>query len=156
MINNDDFLKLIYENQALIHRVCNIYRDNKEDKEDLFQEIAYQLFKSFDKFQGRSKITTWMYRISLNTAMASFRKHKVAIESLKEYPEYSTEDKEEHIHREKLFFAIHKLNDSEKAIISLFLEDMNNSEIAEVMGMSKNNVAVNLNRIKNKIKTILK
>ncbi len=156
MIEKDDLLKTIHQNQALIHRVCAIYRDSKEDKEDLFQEITYQLFKSYKSFQRKSKITTWMYRISLNTAMASFRKPQIRLEAVKKIPENSSEETETSIHKEKLLLAIRKLNDSEKAIISLYLEDLNNSEIAVIIGTSKNNIAVRLNRIKNKLKTILK
>jgi len=156
MIGEEEFLKTIHENQALIHKVCNIYRNNKEDKEDLFQEITYQLWKSYPKFQGRSKITTWMYRISLNTAMASFRKQKVVITEVKEFPEPKLEEKETNLQREQLLYAIRKLDDSEKAIISLFLDNMSNSEISEIIGISKNNVSVRLNRIKNKLKNILK
>ena len=155
-MKKEEFLKKIYENQALIYKVCNIYRNNREDKEDLFQEIIYQLWKSYPKFQGRSKITTWMYQISLNTALASFRKQKVMITEIKEFPDQVFEEKEDHVHKEQLLAAIRKLDDSEKAIISLFLDNMSNSEISEIIGISKNNVSVRLNRIKNKLKTILK
>lgn len=66
--------------QGLIHKICRMYRDSREDQEDLFQEIVYQLWKSYPQFQGKSKITTWMYRIGLNTAMAAFRKPTVKID----------------------------------------------------------------------------
>lgn len=153
---NENFLKVIHENQALIHKVCNIYRDSKEDKEDLFQEITYQLLRAYPKFQGRSKITTWMYRIALNTAMASFRKAKIIISKAKEIPELPLEENEESINKARLFSAIRQLDDVEKAMISLYLEDMDHSEIADVMGITKNNVSVRLNRIKNKIRTLIK
>lgn len=153
---NENFLKVIHEHQALIHKVCNIYRDTKEDKEDLFQEITYQLFGAYPKFEGRSKITTWMYRIALNTAMASFRKARVIISKAKEIPELPIEEKDESIHRERLFSAIRQLDDAEKAMVSLYLEGMDHSEIADVIGITKNNVGVRLNRIKNKIKILIK
>ena len=73
----EKFLAEIFSHQALVHRVCRMYRDQQEDREDLFQEIIYQLWKSYPQFKGQAKISTWMYRIALNTAMASFRKGKV-------------------------------------------------------------------------------
>ncbi len=156
MLSESEFLKILHSNQSLIHKVCNIYRDTKEDKEDLFQEITYQLWCSYPKFQGKSKITTWMYRIALNTALASFRKKTIKYANVKEFPELATNTNIENTNQEKLFHTIRLLNDSEKAIISLFLEGFNNSEIASVIGISKNNVAVKINRIKDKIKTLIK
>jgi len=156
MQTRDDFLKAIHNNQALIHKVCNIYRDRKEDKEDLFQEITYQLWKSFPNFRGDSKFTSWMYRIALNTAMASFRKDSLKISDSDKLPEKPMNEHEENYQERLLFKAIKKLDEGEKAIISLYLEGMTNSEMAEIIGISKNNVSVRLNRIKNKIKSILK
>ncbi|MDO5978471.1 RNA polymerase sigma factor [Flavivirga spongiicola] len=153
---NENFLKIIHKHQALIHKVCNIYRDSKEDKEDLFQEITYQLFRAYPKFEGRSKVTTWMYRIALNTAMASFRKARIIISKVKEIPELPLEEKHESINRERLFSGIRQLDDAEKAIISLYLDGVDHSEIADIMGITKNNVGVRLNRIKNKLKTLIK
>ncbi|NMH86999.1 sigma-70 family RNA polymerase sigma factor [Flavivirga algicola] len=155
-MQNEDFLKLICKHQALVYKVCNIYRDTKEDKEDLFQEIIYQLFRAYPKFEGRSKVTTWMYRIALNTAMASFRKSKVVMSKEKDIPELPLQEKEENINKERLFLAIRQLNDADKALVSLYLEGLDNSEIANVIGITKNNVGVRLNRIKNKIKTLIK
>ncbi|WP_220628110.1 sigma-70 family RNA polymerase sigma factor [Confluentibacter sediminis] len=154
-IQNEDFLKTIHKHQGLIHKVCNIYRDNREDKEDLFQEITYQLWKSYPKFEGKSKITTWMYKIALNTAMASFRKTKVPISHVKELPDIQSEIKQDDVRKEKLFWAVRQLDDAEKAIISLYLDDYDLTEIADITGITKNNVSVRLNRIKNKIKTLI-
>ena len=151
-----DFLKAIHKNQALIYKVCHIYRDTKEDKEDLFQEITYQLWRSFPKFEGKSKVSTWMYRIALNTAMASFRKPKIKYSETKKLPDIPSELSHEDERREQLFSAIKKLDDAEKAIISLYLDGLDISEIAEITGITNNNVSVRLNRIKNKIKTLIK
>ncbi len=152
---NEDFLETIHKHQGLIHKVCNIYRDNKEDKEDLFQEITYQLWKSYPKFEGKSKITTWMYKIALNTAMASFRKPKIIMEEVKELPDNQLEKPEEDFRKEKLFWAIRQLDDADKAIISLYLDDVDITEISSITGITKNNVSVRLNRIKNKIRTLI-
>jgi len=152
-----EFLKLIQDYQKIIFKVCKMYRDQKEDQEDLFQEIVYQLWKSYPSFRGESKISSWIYRISLNTAMSMFRKAKRVVDYFEEFPEKihpSTESKISE-NSERLFSALRKLNDSEKALISLYLEDFSYQEIAEIVGISESNVGVKLNRIKNKLKIIL-
>lgn len=152
------FVKLIHDYQKIIYKVCRMYRDHKEDQEDLFQEIVYQLWKSYSSFKGESKISSWIYRISLNTAMAVYRKTKLAIENFEEFPEQIHPSTEKNIseNAERLFWALRKLNDPEKALISLYLEDFSYQEIAEIVGISESNVGVKLNRIKTKLKIILK
>ncbi|WP_422083498.1 RNA polymerase sigma factor [Ulvibacterium sp.] len=154
-MDKEAFLDAVHSNQGLINKLCHIYRDSKEDREDLFQEIVYQLWKSHPKFRGRSKFTTWMYRIGLNTAMASFRKPKVILSGTDRLPEPTRPEGEENPNRERLFKAIRTLDDAEKAIVSMYLDGFDNSEMAEVMGISKNYLGVRLNRIKNKLRTIL-
>ncbi|MGB3152648.1 MAG: sigma-70 family RNA polymerase sigma factor [Maribacter sp.] len=149
------FLDEVYDNQELIHKICSIYRDSKEDREDLFQEIVYQLWKSYPKFKGRSKFSTLMYRIGLNTAMATFRKHKVIISGTEKLPETYRTEPDINPNREKLLRAIRQLNDADKAIISMHLDGFDNLEMAEIMGISKNYLGVRLNRIKTQLKIIL-
>ncbi len=153
----DQFTAEILPHQALIHKICRMYRDTPEDREDLFQEIIYQLWKSYPKFENKSKITTWMYRIGLNTAMASFRKPKVTLHYSDTIPDKKTpqETQTDTWREELLFTAIRKLEEDERALIALYLEDLSYAEIAEVIGISENNVGVRLNRIKTKLKTIL-
>lgn len=153
-----EFLGLIHENQKIIHKICKLYRDSREDQEDLFQEIVYQLWKSYPGFRRESKVSSWIYRIALNTAIATYRKSKISIDYYEEFPEHIHPSNEKTIseNEERLFWALRKLNDSEKAVISLYLEDFNYKEIAEITGISDSNVGVRLNRIKNKLKQILK
>lgn len=153
----DKFLEEVFQHQALIHKVCRMYRDTGEDRKDLFQEITYQLWKSYPKFQGKSKITTWIYRISLNTAMATFRKPKISLMFTEAVPEpVSAQNEHRDQSREELLFAaIRKLDDEERALVALYLEDMNYAEIAGIVGISENNVGVRLNRIKKKIKQLI-
>ena len=153
----DRFLEDIFQHQALIHKVCSMYRDTKEDREDLFQEITYQLWKSYPKFQGRSKLSSWIYKISLNTAIATFRKPKIRIlgkgdnlENMKIADVASEDDR-----KERLLAAIKKLDDVERALVVLYLEEMSYKEIADIIGISENYVGVRLNRIKEKIKKLL-
>ena len=153
-----EFLQVIHDHQRIVHKVCRVYRDNKEDQEDLFQEIIYQLWKSFSAFKGESKISSWIYRIALNTAIAVYRKSKISIDYYDEFPEHihPSNDKTISENEERLFWALRQLNDSEKAVISLYLEDFSYQEIAAITGLSESNVGVRLNRIKNKLKQILK
>ncbi len=151
-----EFLKSIYDHQKIIYKVCRMYRDSKEDQDDLFQEIVYQLWKSFPSFKGESKVSSWMYRIALNTSMAVYRKKTIRTDYYEALPEniYSSEATVSE-NKERLFLALRKLNDAEKAVISLFLEDFSYQEIAEITGLSESNVGVRLNRIKSKLKKLL-
>jgi len=153
----DKFTDEVLMHQGLIHKICRMYRDNREDQEDLFQEIVYQLWKSYPRFQGKSKITTWMYRIGLNTAMAAFRKPTVKIDQCGVIAEQklSQEPQGDSWKEDLLFAAIRELDQDERAFIALYLEDLSYAEISEVIGISQNNVGVRLNRIKTKLKTIL-
>lgn len=152
-----EFLELIHDNQKIIHKICRLYRDSREDQEDLFQEIVYQLWKSYPGFKKESKVSSWIYRIALNTAIAIYRKSKTSIAYYKEFPEHIHPSDEKAIsqNEERLFWALRKLSDSEKAVVSLYLEDFNYREIAAITGLSESNIGVRLNRIKNKLKEIL-
>ena len=153
-----EFLKTIHDYQKIIYKVCRMYRDSKEDQEDLFQEIVYQLWKSYPAFKKESNISSWIYRIALNTAIAIYRKSKLPIDYYEEFPEHIHPSGEKTVseNEDRLFWVLRKLNDSEKAVISLYLEDFSYQEIAEIAGLSESNVGVRLNRIKNKLKEIFK
>jgi len=156
-MDEQPFLDMMREHQGIIHKVCRLYRDRPEDREDLFQEITYQLWKSFPGYRGESKPSTWMYRIALNTAIASYRKKGPALSYESVLPDYPDEEQSEElvIRQEKLFSVLKQLNDSEKAIIALYLDEFSYRQIAEVIGTSENNIGVKLNRIKNKIQQLL-
>lgn len=153
-----EFLEIIQDYQKIIYKICRVYRDNREDQEDLFQEIVYQLWKAYPGFKRESKVSSWIYRIALNTAIAIYRKSKIAIDYYQDFPEHIHPSGEKTISENegRLFWALRKLNDSEKAVISLYLEDFSYQEIADITGLSESNVGVRLNRIKNKLKEILK
>ena len=153
-----EFLEAIHDYQKIISKICRLYRDSREDQEDLFQEIVYQLWKSYPGFKRESKVSSWIYRIALNTAIAIYRKSKIPIDYYQEFPEHihPSDEKPVSEKEEQLFSALRKLSDSEKAVISLYLEDFSYQEIAEITGLSESNVGVRLNRIKNKLKEILK
>lgn len=152
-----DFLATLSQYNAMIHKLCRLYRDGVEDREDLFQEIVFQLWKSYPNYRGEAKISTWMYRIALNTAIASFRKKTTTINYLDRLPDFAEEQPSDEpgLRQERLFAVLKLLDDSEKALIALYFEELSYQEIAEITGVNENYVGVKLNRIKAKIKNLL-
>ncbi len=152
-----EFVKIISENQGIIHKVCSVYCDSEEDRRDLFQEILTQLWKSYATFRNESKFSTWMYRVAINTAITSFKKIKRQPEQKSLVPElmqiageeYNPEIEEQIL---LLHRAIAQLSGIEKSIILLFLENRDYEEIAEITGITRNYVRVKMNRIKHKLK----
>lgn len=143
----------------MIYKICSTYCPDNEDRKDLQQEILLQLWNSFDKFDGRVKMSTWIYRIALNTAISFYRsekKHshnKVTIEeSLFSLPGSGEADSVINENIQRLYQIINKLNELEKALILLYLDNLRYNEIANIMGITETNVATKLNRIKQKIK----
>jgi len=136
-----------------------MYENDPEIRNDLFQEIVLQLWKSFPSFRGEAKITTWMYRIALNTAISGFRKEtrKVKTEDLKDahfnISENGNDNKEENF--QKLQSAIKQLTEIDRAMIMMALEEVPYDEIADTIGISQNNVRVRMNRIREKLRKML-
>ncbi len=156
---NGPFLQLINENMGIAHKVCRVYFPDATDQEDVLQEMMYQLWRSYPHFDGRSKFSTWMYSVCLNTALTYRRKHrKTKIESLStghlQIPEQPSENKQEAI--TLLFDAIATLSPVNKAIVLLYLENMRYEEIAAIVGLSTSNVSVRLVRIKKELEILLK
>ncbi|WP_413531854.1 RNA polymerase sigma factor [Empedobacter brevis] len=154
------FTELVEKNQGIIHKVCRIYTDDKDSHDDLFQEIVLQLWRSYDSFKGDSKFSTWMYRVSLNTAITLIRKKTKSSET--DYNEalflnLKSEDKDEFLEERitLLYAAIRLLNDVERALVLLFLEDLPYKDIAETLGISEVNARVKMNRVKIKLKEIM-
>jgi RNA polymerase sigma-70 factor (ECF subfamily) len=156
-IDKQAFIKVVDENQAIINKISFGYTNNVEDRLDLKQEILIQLWKAYPKFRYEAKLSTWIYRIALNTAISNLRKTKRR--RLKEeftvdcYQSRELEESFEHKEDiEKLYQLIYRLNDLEKAIMLLYLDDQSYSEIAEIVGISESNVATKINRIKLRLK----
>ena len=154
------FVEQLEKNQNIVHKVCRLYTNNRDAHNDLFQEITIQLWKAFPKFRGEAKFSTWMYRVGLNTAITLYRKRKrtiktqefAAIEFKIKAVEYDDTEEQQ---LKLLYQAVHQLNDIEKALVFLYLEDKNYREISETMGISEVNARVKMNRVKNKLRTIL-
>ena len=153
------FLQNLNQHLGIARKVTRIYFPDVHDREDVFQEMMYQLWRSYPGFDGRSKFSTWMYRVCLNTALTHRRYYtRRKTESLtgihEDIAESGSGDKEENIGL--LFKAISVLTPVNKAIVLLYLEDMSYEEIADITGLSKSNVSVRLVRIKRELETLLK
>ena len=157
MGKEESFTRIIKDNEGVIFKITTIYTDNGQDQKDLYQEIVYQLWKSFDSFRNESKISTWMYRIALNTAIGQLKKSKkhsnrTGIDQvvLQQTENYDTEFE----NRLKMVYEqIHQLNILDKGLILLLLEGKKYEEISEITGLSETNVGTRISRIKQKLKS---
>lgn len=153
------FINLISEHQGLIHKVCMMYEADRDARNDLFQEVVLQLWKSFSSFRGDAKITTWMYRIALNTAISGLRRQgrKIQTQSLNDYnlniPDREPDNPEEDF--ERMQSAIRKLSEIERAMIMMALDEISYEEIAKTIGITQNNVRVRMNRIREKLRKLM-
>ena len=155
--NKREFSRLIEKNQGIIHKVTLVYTNSVVEREDLFQEICLQLWKSYPNFREEAKFSTWMYRVALNTAISSIRKRKnsFVFEPMKDNVGINDEPKNENESVKLLYRTISKLNQIDKAIILLWLEEKNYEEIASIIGITKSNVSVKLVRIKKRLELMI-
>jgi len=155
------FLQLIGENKGILYKICRIYQDDPDDRDDLLQEMILQLWLVFGSFRGESKFSSWMYRVALNTAIAFFKKQKRRPDS-EQLPQQFEKADEPSPAGEKdeqlavFYKAVQQLDKVEKALIYLYMENQPYEEIAATLGISEGNVRVRLNRVKNKLKEIIK
>ncbi len=154
------FVSNLEQNQNIVHKICRIYTSDPDSHNDLFQEITIQLWKAYPKFRGDSKFSTWMYRVALNTAITLYRKSKRSIKTtdLDTYGfKVKAEEYDDKVEQQLrlMYEAVKQLNDIEKALVFLYLEDRPYYEIADTMGISEVNARVKMNRVKTKLKKIL-
>ncbi len=155
------FIRLVTENRGMLYKVCRMYGDTGPDRQDLFQEIIIQLWRSFPRFRGEARVSTWLYRIALNTAISDLRRQRRHITPVDpdllptqlQDVQYSTE-KEEQL--QQLYAAIDRLTEVEKALTMLYLEDKSYQEMQEILGIPQNNLRVKMNRIKEKLRKMTK
>jgi RNA polymerase sigma-70 factor (ECF subfamily) len=153
------FIRLVNEHRGMLYKVCRLYCFTEPDRQDLFQEIVIQLWRSYASFRGEAKFSTWLYRIALNTAISGLRKQQRLI-SPTDPGQLPTElqdiqypaEKEEQL--QLLYAAIEQLSEVEKALTMLYLEDKSYLEMEEILGISQNNLRVKMNRIKEKLRKI--
>ncbi|WP_303312771.1 RNA polymerase sigma factor [Hymenobacter sp. BT730] len=154
----EQFLLLIESHPGLIQKVCSMYCHSKEDREDLFQDIVLQLWRSYPNFRGGSKVTTWLYRVALNTAITRLRKETKAERFAELGPEAFQVPAAEGGPSEEMaamYRAIRRLSQVDQALTLLYLEDCSYREMAEVLGISEANVGYKLNRIKAQLRTLI-
>ncbi len=154
----DAFKQLVQENKGIIYKVCKSFCDSKEDRDDLAQEILYNLWKSFPTYQPDYKVSTWMYRVAMNVAISFYRKEKRAIqftpyseEILVFEDDVGTEQKE--IQLRLLYQFIHELKELDRSIMLLYLDGKSYEEMNEITGLSETNIGTRIGRIKDKLKT---
>ena len=154
MRNKEKFEKIIIQHRSIISKVCFLYA-GEEEFEDYYQEVLIQLWHSLPKFRGECKISTWIYRISLNTCISFIRKNKkMKRVHFSQEMKFWSNDVESKIQIRELYQLINQLNKLEKAMILLWLDEKSYEEIAIITGLSRNNVAVKLTRIKEKLKKL--
>jgi RNA polymerase sigma-70 factor (ECF subfamily) len=157
MDKKDRFTKVIKKNEGLIFKVAILYTNSLQDREDLSQEIVFQLWKSFDSFNEQSKLSTWMYRVALNTAIYNLKQSKKRIDTtsiqLETMQFADVFDKTEEERIKLLYEHVQRLNLLEKGIILLYLEGKSHVEIASIIGITTSNVGTKISRIREKIKS---
>ncbi|MDN5201939.1 sigma-70 family RNA polymerase sigma factor [Fulvivirgaceae bacterium BMA10] len=153
----DKFIEVVKENEGIIFKITTVYTNNADDQKDLYQEIVIQLWTAFRRFRNEAKVSTWIYRIALNTAITRIRKEKrkgdqVPIDqAILNYTENTNPEFEERL--KILYRSIEALQELDKGIILLFLEDKSHEEISKIIGLSVSNVGTRLSRIRKKIKS---
>jgi RNA polymerase sigma factor (sigma-70 family) len=152
------FQEIIEQHKGILFKVARTYCPDEEDRQDLIQEIMIQIWQSVHKYNDQYKITTWLYRISLNVAISFYRKNSTRTkkftdlnEQIMETPVEDKSEKETQLNLLEQFIG--ELKEIDKALIILYLEDKSHTEIAEILGMSVSNVGTKVGRIKEKLKT---
>jgi RNA polymerase sigma factor (sigma-70 family) len=153
----DIFISALKENEGFIYKIASVYTNNTEDRNDLVQEIIYQLWKSFDSFQQKSSLSTWIYRVALNVALYQLKLSKKKILTIpidERFINSAETDNNENEEKWKIFKEqIDSLNLLDKGIVMLYLDNKSYDEIAEIIGISKSNVGTKILRIKEKLKS---
>jgi len=142
----DKYISYIKVHEGIIHKVAGLYTNLSEDKNDLVQEMMLQGWRSFTKFKGTSKFSTWLYKVCLNTALTFKKKEAYRKDAMGKIPLQEVQAPKEDY--EVLYFLIKQLDEVDRMIITLHLEGFKNPEIAEISGMTTNNINVKLHRIK--------
>ena len=149
----NDFSRIIREQKSTIYTVCYMFSKDKQEVDDLFQEVLVRLWQGYDSFEGKSDLRTWVYKVSLNTCISIDRKKKrrktqPLIEGIDLFDKNDADNRQTDL----LHQRIQKLQAFDRAIVLLWLENMSYEEIAQIVGISVKNVSVRLFRIKEQLK----
>lgn len=149
-----DFEQIIQGNAGILHKLCRVYSNNQTEYEEIFQEMLIQIWRALPTFRGESQLSTWIYRICINTAL-NFRtktnKFKKYVPLDEKLPTEFSFDNEKDVQLKKLYQAIRELKPIDRAIVSLYLDEKSYDETAQILGISKTNVATRLMRLKQKL-----
>jgi RNA polymerase sigma factor (sigma-70 family) len=155
-ITDDQFSVLIEEHKGIIYKIANSYCRNAEDRKDLIQEIIVHLWKSHGRYDDRFRLSTWIYRIALNVAISAYRREKKRSERVSPLDEIIIEPAAEMDQPDPKIATLHRIIDQldelNRALMILYLDDNSYREIAGVLGLTETNVATKINRLKLKIK----
>ena len=159
--DKESFLAILEQHKLIVFKVCNSYCRDKEDQKDLVQEVIIQLWSGFEKYDEQFKLSTWIYRIALNTAISYYRKsntrnrHFTPLDS--DFIEITEEETINYSDEVKLLRQfINQLDDLNRALMILYLDDHSHEEIARILNVSKSNVGTKINRIKDKLRNQFK
>lgn len=150
------FQSLVEEHKKILYKICNSYCRDRNARDDLAQEIMVQLWRSFGKFDGRCRFSTWMYRIALNVAISFYRGESVRARHVISDEQHLLEAADDTASQPEdvrlLYEFIDELDPLHKALVLLYLDGNSYQEIAGVLGITETNVATKINRLKNKMR----
>lgn len=148
------FAQMVREQKSTIYLVCYMFSKDNDEVDDLVQEVLVNLWKGFQKFEGRSDIRTWVYKVSLNTCISSFRKKKPGTLPLTMDIDLFDESDASNRQVTMLHDRISRLQPFDRAIVLLWLENLSYEEIGQIVGITAKNVSVRLFRIKEQLKSM--
>jgi RNA polymerase sigma-70 factor (ECF subfamily) len=152
-LQKQNFIRVVNDHQGIVKSLCKAYYGRYEDQKDAYQDIILQLWKSFETFRGESQLSTWIYRVSLNTLLTKVRneRNKIITEPLP-ISDLTTPTAMADDDRELLSIVMQSLKDVDKAIVILYLEGYKNKEISEMLDLTPTNVSTRLNRVTTELK----
>lgn len=157
--DKEKFIQILNENKWVLYKVINTYCKDLDDRKDLEQEILIQLWKSFDSYNSQYKISTWIFKIAMNVSISFYRsninrksKTSPISESIFQVP--AQIDNSESLNEERIFLNdfINQLDEFNKEILVLYLDNHSYREIADIVGITESNVGTKINRLKNKLR----
>lgn len=156
---SEQFIELMDRYKKIIYKICHSYCRSHEDKQDLEQEILIQLWRSYSTYNPKFKFTTWMYRVALNVAISHYRKLKTKVDDSTSLEDINInkagddDNQEERNEVEQLLYQfINELDELNKALMILYLDNNSHKDMSRILGISQSNVATKISRIKNRLK----